>query len=134
MNAMAIIDEIRDEGGNLQVEGTDIVLSAAQPLPAALVKQVRAHKTEILDTLAGLDALASAFHATGRIRIESDWAGTVWLVASATHLRHNETGSVYFPNEIPFLVDLSPDERRLMNTFKRLFGGTIEVRPWNESR
>jgi hypothetical protein len=134
MNAIAIIDEIRRQGGTLQLQGKDIILSAAQPLPRELVTKVRQHKREILSALKDSGELAIEFGRTGRIRIESDWAGPVWLVFSDEKLHGDEDGSVYFPNEIPFLVNLSPREPHFVHGFKRHFGGTIDVSPWDETR
>jgi hypothetical protein len=129
MNATTIIDQILKRGGTLRIQGNDIVLSAAQPLPSALVNQVRQYKIEILSALkSNPRELAIEFGRTGRIRIESDWAGTVWLVVSDEQLQGDEDGSVYFPSEIPFMVHLSSRERRLVDGFKRRFGGTIEVK------
>jgi hypothetical protein len=133
MKATAIIDQIRKEGGDLQIQGDHIVLSAAKPLPRELITQARQHKREILFALKNNPPeLAIEFQRTGRIRIESDWAGTVWLVVSNDQLRGDEDGSVYFPHEIPFLVNLSARERRLVDGFKRRFGGTFEIKEANE--
>src|SRR5262245_57491582 len=107
MKATAIIDHIRKEGGDLQIQGDDIVLSAAKPLPRELVTQARQHKREILSALKNPLELAKELGRTGRIRIESDWAGPVWLVVSDEQLHGDEDGSVYFPHEISFLVNLS---------------------------
>src|SRR6267143_2419401 len=135
MKAEAIIDRIRRAGGRIRAHGADLLLSAARPLSSELVAEVRQHKGEIFNALqidksCGEDvhALAIEFETTGRIRIESDWAGPVWLVASGKQLRGNEDGSVYFPSEIPFLVELSPQERQQLHGFKRCFGGTFEIK------
>jgi hypothetical protein len=81
-----------------------------------------------------IDLLSAEYQRVGRLRIECDWAGPVWLIVSEKSVHGDEDGSVYFPGEIPFLVDLSPDERRLVDGFKRCFGGTIDVKPWDETR
>jgi len=73
-----------------------------------------------------VELLSAEYQRVGRIRIESDWAGTVWLVATVAKLRGDEDGSVYFPEEIKFIVRLSASERQLLHGFKKQFGGTIQ--------
>jgi hypothetical protein len=127
MKAIEIIEEVRSNGGAIQVQGADIVLSATRPLPADLVARVRAHKTEILEAFDNPRTLTTEYRRAGRICIESDWAGTVWLVVSEEHVRGNEDGCVYFPYEIAFMIELSERERRILHGFKRQFGGRIEI-------
>jgi hypothetical protein len=82
--------------------------------------------------MTGAEALTGEFLRNGRIRIESDWAGVVWLVASQERLHGNEDGTVYFPNEVRFLVALSHRERQLLHGFKKHFGCRIEAPGHND--
>lgn len=74
-----------------------------------------------------IETLSAEYQRTGRIRIESDWAGPIWLVVSAGRRRGHEDGSVYSPDEVAFMVELSARERRILHGFKQQFGGRIEL-------
>ena len=89
--------------------------------------------TQFAEEHAETEFLNAAYQRTGRIRIESEWAGPVWLVVSIEQVRGDEDGSVYFPNEIPFMVDLSPRDRQLVHGVKQRFGGTIELKPRDDA-
>jgi hypothetical protein len=69
MKAIEIIEEVRSNGGAIQVQGADIVLSATRPLPADLVARVRAHKTEILEAFDNPRTLTTEYRRAGRICI-----------------------------------------------------------------
>jgi hypothetical protein len=64
MSAADLIREIHHHRGHVTVDGDDLHLSAPQPLPAALVDQIRTHKMELLHYLnkdaANIDADATA--------------------------------------------------------------------------
>ena len=51
MNAAPVVDAVRRAGGKLALRGERIRLTASEPLPDALIAEVRRHKTEILDLL-----------------------------------------------------------------------------------
>lgn len=48
MNAADLIQNIHHHGGEVRIEGADLVLSASQPLPADLLQGLRTHKGALL--------------------------------------------------------------------------------------
>ncbi len=53
MTAQDLIRQVRSHGGQIEGDGKHLHLTAPEPLPAALVDQLRAHKPEILGLLCG---------------------------------------------------------------------------------
>ncbi len=51
MNALNLIQEVTRAGATMTLEGGDLVLSGARPLPDDLVEQLRRHKPEVVATL-----------------------------------------------------------------------------------
>ncbi len=51
MNALNLIQEVTQAGVTMTLEGGDLVLSGARPLPDDLVEQLRRHKPEVVATL-----------------------------------------------------------------------------------
>jgi len=80
----------------------------------------------------GIDDVLSEYLRVGSIRIDSDWAGTVWMVATRQHATGREDGVVYHADEIRILMDLSPSERILVHGFKKRFGGWLEKKDGEE--
>jgi hypothetical protein len=57
MSAAEIIGQVLDAGGQIAVDGADLVLTAPRPLPADLLDNLKAHKPAILEALARPDPL-----------------------------------------------------------------------------
>lgn len=51
MIAAEIIDQVLDAGGQIAVDGADLVLTAPRPLPADLLDTLKAHKPDIMKAL-----------------------------------------------------------------------------------
>jgi hypothetical protein len=52
MIAAEIIGQVLDAGGQIEMDGADLVLTAPRPLPADLLDRLRTHKPDILAALA----------------------------------------------------------------------------------
>ncbi|MGH8501336.1 MAG: hypothetical protein ACREVE_02465 [Gammaproteobacteria bacterium] len=53
MTPAEIIRDIHQHRGKVRIEGANLALTAPQPLPAELIKELRAHKRELLAHLRG---------------------------------------------------------------------------------
>ena len=124
MTAPEIIAEVRMTGGDIEADGTDLVLSAPSPLPPDLMDRVRKYKPELLAVLTHPDLLdlSDEFRRTGRIRIETV-AGDAWLVESYDSGDDIEKGGVYSVETWPYFVALSSEEKLLVHRFLCGLGG-----------
>lgn len=52
MTAAEIIGQVLDAGGQIAVDGADLVLTAPRPLPPDLLHSLKVHKAELLAALA----------------------------------------------------------------------------------
>lgn len=57
MSVAQIIGQVFDAGGQIVVDGSDLVLTAPRPLPADLLDRIKAHKPDIVKALARPDPL-----------------------------------------------------------------------------
>lgn len=67
VTAAPLVKAVHDAGGHLAIEDGKLKVSAPAPLPDALVGELRAHKTELLDFL----ATGRAGHGSGLDRAEA---------------------------------------------------------------
>ncbi len=142
MKTMELIVAVESAGGRIEANGDRLKVEVPKGvLTPQLRQELKSHKPELLrllgrrkelHTFAGtdhpdLEELTAEYSRNGRIRIESDWAGVVWLVATPV-LTEGHDGVKYTPKELRFMVNLSAHEREVTHNLKRQFGGTIEPR------
>ncbi len=60
MLAADLIRAVEQAGGHLEPDGDGLVVEAPEPLPEAIMTELRAHKAEVLIALAGQSARASS--------------------------------------------------------------------------
>jgi hypothetical protein len=137
MTVNEILSEIQRIGGQIQTYGNRLRVEAPKGrLSPELKEAVAICKPELLNALrtrddvdnADLDQSASRLEQMNvALRIESEELGTVWIVSSERYrCLADTTDPIYTVTDARHLVQLAPSQVRLLNSFMKQFGGTVE--------
>ena len=131
MTAQEILAEIRNLGGRLEARGDRLHVEAPLgKVTPELKTRLALHKVELMNLLqdgSGLEDSVKRLEAANMsVAITDD--GTARVLQSDDSLNDGETR--YEPREMWLYISLTQRERRMLHTFKRMFGGTAE---WNQT-
>jgi hypothetical protein len=120
MIAAEIIGQVLDAGGQIAVDGADLVLTAPRPLPADLLDTLKAHKPDILAALAHPDdaalwwrvAILEPGGRTVEVDTPSGWTLPDWQAYAerqgAARKSYSGTSSAGFLSKNPDGTSLNP--------------------------
>jgi len=101
-------------------------LSSNEFAPAMPVTSVQKETVTAVTEGDLIDSLARLECADVALRIESAWAGTVWLVSNDTARRHVDgPGAIYTAAEAYHIIQLSEQEARHLHKLVKQFDGKI---------
>lgn len=146
MNVDQLLQQVQEAGVILRADPPDLVISPPGRLTPELRAHLREHKAELLhhlertlsrnaapttiETKEDFQACRQRLEALGvSVAIWNDGSMCIVVTESETMKAIDDGGAIYSPADmLHFVVDLTPNERRLFHRFKKAFGGTTEWR------
>jgi len=121
-----LIDAVHQTGATLRAEPPNLVLGSPERVPAELKARLREHKTEILRRLE-MERRLRRLEMTDILVAISD-KGDFRIVQTDAHAHQAviDGFTIYSPRDAYMYVNLSDQERRMLQQFKRRFSGTTE--------
>jgi hypothetical protein len=84
MTTRELIAQVQSRGCQIGLEGSDLVLTAKEPLPGDLVQAIRDRKPDLLEYLRLTDSCRRIEDARLAIRIKAKDGGQGWWLAAST--------------------------------------------------
>jgi len=127
-DVIEVINKVRQAGVTLRADPPDLVIKPASRVPTELKARLKECKADVLRHLELEESMRRLESAHISIAVFEDGSMRVIQPESEVHSFSalKDGATVYSPRDMYHYINLSAHERRMLHSFKRTFGGTVE--------